>query len=299
MKIQRITLAENRFSWLVLGNDYLPIKPIQEFIRYLDNIERSPNTVRSYAHHLKLYWEYLDYIGKNWNNVKLDNFAEFLSWLRRHHHNVIPMTIREARRTESTVNAILTAVSSFYSFHQQLGNTTIELVKTATQSVRRYKPLLHHISKSKPIKKRLIKLKTPKSVPKTLTHDQIKQVISACKSLRDQFLISLLYEGGLRIGQALGLRHSDIKSWDNEIQILPRNNNQNGARTKSISPNNIHVSTNLMAIYTRYLLEECDNLESDYVFVQTQQKHTPGKPLNVLMSSKSNKNICMKSKKQI
>lgn len=249
MKLQRIKLAEHRYSWLVLDDRYLPIKPIQEFIRYLENVERSPNTIQAYANHLKLYWEYLLFIG-------------------------------EARRLESTVNTILAAVSSFYNFHQQLGNTEILLVKTSTNSSRRYKPLLHHITKSKPIKTRLVKLKQPKTFVKTLTTDQVKEILAACCSVRDQFLISLLYEGGLRIGQALGLRHCDIKSWDNEIHIQPRPYNENQARTKSIIANIIHVSVNLMTLYSRYLLDEVDVIDSDYVFIQTSQHHTQGKPLN-------------------
>lgn len=280
MKIQRIKLAEHCYSWLVLDDHYLPVKPIQEFIRYLENIERSPNTIQSYANHLKLYWEYLQFIGKVWNAVKLNDFAEFISWLRQSHPNVISLIPEEAKRLESTVNTILAAVSSFYNFQQQLGNTEIVLIKTSTNTARRYKPLLHHITKSKPIKTRLLKLKQPKTFVKTLTADQVKEVIAACCSLRDQFLISLLYEGGLRIGQALGLRHCDIKSWDNEIHIQPRSHNENQARTKSISPNIIHVSPPLMALYTRYLLDEVDAIESDYVFVQTSRFHTPGKPLN-------------------
>jgi integrase len=280
MKLQRIKLAEHRYSWLVLDDRYLPIKPIQEFIRYLENVERSPNTIQAYANHLKLYWEYLLFIGKDWNQVKLDDFAAFIGWLRQPHPNVISLIPEEARRLESTVNTILAAVSSFYNFNQQLGNTEIVLIKTSTSTSRRYKPLLHHITKSKPIKTRLVKLKQPKTFVKTLTTDQVKEILEACCSVRDQFLISLLYEGGLRIGQALGLRHCDIKSWDNEIHIHPRPYNENQARTKSIIANVIHVSPNLMTLYTRYLLDEVDVIDSDYVFIQTSQHHTQGKPLN-------------------
>ena len=49
----------------------------------------------------------------------------------------------------------------------------------------------------------------------------MQQLVSACNLRRDKFLICLLYETGMRIGQALGLRHSDIRSWDNEIDIVP------------------------------------------------------------------------------
>jgi integrase/recombinase XerD len=279
MKIQKIKINAQRYSWLVLGDDYLPIKPVQSFIRYLENLERSPHTLRSYANHLKLYFEYLKYIGKSWETVRLDDLAEFIHWLRLQDTRIIHLRAQESKRTETTVNAIITAVSSFYQFHQQLGHTFIQLTQTTTQPYRRYKPLLHHISKSRPIKSRLIKLKQPKSLPKTLTSAQVEGLLKACRSVRDQFLIGLLYESGLRIGQALGLRHGDIKSWDNEIHCQPRNDNLNDARSKTRTPLIIHVTADLMALYTHYLLEEFGSIESDYVFVQIQSSGR-GTPLN-------------------
>ena len=281
MKVQRLKISDTDFTWLVLGNDLLPIKPIQEYIRFLNNLARSPNTVRSYANHLKLYWEYLDFIRKDWKDVKLNDFADFLTWLRQAHaDNIISLTLEESKRTESTISTILTAISSFYNFHQQLGNTDIQLTQSSSTRHRRYKPLLHHITKNKPTRTKLIKLKIQKILPKTLTQEQVKCAINACNSLRDQFLISLLYESGIRIGQALGLRHSDIKSWDNEIQIQPRPNNENMARSKSNFPNVIHITPYLMTLYSRYLLEEFNDHNCDFIFIQISQKHSPGKPLN-------------------
>lgn len=52
MKVQKIKLSPYDYSWLVLDNNHLPIKPITEFIRYLNNVDKSPITVKSYAHHL-------------------------------------------------------------------------------------------------------------------------------------------------------------------------------------------------------------------------------------------------------
>ncbi len=50
----------------------------------------------------------------------------------------------------------------------------------------------------------------------------------------------------MRIGQALGLRHEDIQSWDNLITIVSRNDNTNGAKEKTKDTYNIHVSQELM-----------------------------------------------------
>ncbi|WP_255398078.1 tyrosine-type recombinase/integrase [Sulfobacillus sp. hq2] len=52
-------------------------------------------------------------------------------------------------------------------------------------------------------------MKAPRKVPKTLTVDQVQQILAHCRHRRDRFLVALLYETGMRIGQALNLRHAD------------------------------------------------------------------------------------------
>ena len=66
----------------------------------------------------------------------------------------------------------------------------------------------------------------------------------------------------MRIGQVLGLRHADMVSWDNLIRIVPRDNT-NQARTKSTDERVVDVFPSLLALYTRYLLEEYGELDSD------------------------------------
>ncbi len=69
---------------------------------------------------------------------------------------------------------------------------------------------------------------------------------------RDKLLIMLMYEGGLRIGEALSLRIEDISTWDNQINIRPRDHNENGAYIKLKKERTIDVSKELMALYTNY-----------------------------------------------
>jgi integrase/recombinase XerD len=78
--------------------------------------------------------------------------------------------------------------------------------------------------------------------------------------------VSLLYESGMRIGQVLGLRHADIRSYDGEIEVIPRANS-NGALAKSRSPYTVHVSKELMELYADYLVHEYQEATHDYVFV--------------------------------
>lgn len=273
MKVQRVQFADRQgVTWTVLGDDYLPITPIADFLTYLRNIERSPNTIKAYAFHLKLYWEYLQSRGLDWTALSIVELADFMSWLRCPTPNgVVSLQEEEAKRTESTVNAILTSVCMLYDFHEKTGEVPhIPLYRSQVMPGRRYKGFLHHITKGKAVRTRLLKLKVPRRAPKTISQDQAQQLISACNRLRDKFLLCLLAESGMRIGQALGLRHEDIQSWDNQIQIVPRDDNANGARAKTKNAYTIHVSKELMGLYSEYLQKEFMEILgdefSDYVF---------------------------------
>jgi len=37
-------------SWTVLGDDHAPVEPVERWLAYLTLVERSPNTVKAYAH---------------------------------------------------------------------------------------------------------------------------------------------------------------------------------------------------------------------------------------------------------
>jgi integrase len=79
-------------------------------------------------------------------------------------------------------------------------------------------------------------------------------------------LFALLYETGMRIGEALGLRHEDLAAAEREVAVVPRDND-NGARSKSREPRLIPVSAGLVRLYADYLHGEYGDLDCDYVFV--------------------------------
>ena len=92
-------------------------------------------------------------------------------------------------------------------------------------------------------------------------------ILAACEHLRDRFLLSLLAETGMRVGQALGLRHADFVSRKREVHIVPRADNANGARAKLRSAAVVPVSTPLVRLYSEYMHAEYGDIDSDYVFV--------------------------------
>lgn len=276
MKVQKIKLSPYDYSWLVLDNQYLPVKPITEFIRYLNNVDKSPFTVRSYAYHLKLYWEFLDAKQLDWTKIKLSGLAAFVGWLRELDNDpqVIGITEDRSARKPATINVILGCLSSFYRYHNQLGNTDVTITEPCNLPGNRYKALLHHVFKNKPAQRRVISIRQVKELPKIITEAQFIQLNDACSNYRDRFLVGLLFETGLRIGQALALRHEDIICWNNEIHVKYRTNNLNQVRNKSYKSNTLHVSNHLMGLYSDYVNSLDQNKLSDYVFINFQD-YTP------------------------
>ena len=130
-----------------------------------------------------------------------------------------------------------------------------------------YKPFLHHVTKGRPIPVRPVKLHVPQRAPRTLEPGQIVAILATCEHLRDRFLLSLLAETGMRVGQALGLRHSDFVSRRREVHIVPRTDNANRARAKVRSATMVPVSVPLVRLYSEYMHLEYGEIDSDYVFV--------------------------------
>src|SRR6185312_5064919 len=87
---------------------------------------------------------------------------------------------------------------------------------------------------------------------------------------------------GMRIGQALGLRHEDLSAEDGEIRIVPRDDNPNGARAKTRNTYTIPEMHHLMPLYIDYLVHDLGALETDalpdFVFVNIWEGHR-GRPM--------------------
>jgi integrase/recombinase XerD len=185
-----------------------------------------------------------------------------------------------SKRSDRSINAALAAVTVFYKFHEQLGELKeLSLYQSQLAIHQKYKPFLHHLGTTEDRQSRLLKVKVLQKLPVIVTSDEIKRVLDACYYLRDKFLVSLLYETGMRIGQALGLYHQDIKSFDNEVHIIPREDHVNHVRTKSYQVSCLHINQVLMQCYVQYVTTELtESANQHYVFIALKGPHK-GQPL--------------------
>jgi integrase len=109
-------------------------------------------------------------------------------------------------------------------------------------------------------------LKTSRPRPKVLTTEHAQMILDACDHLRDRLLFAVLLDCGVRIGEALGLRHEDMEIAEQAVTVTPRPND-NRARAKAGISRTIPASAELMRLYADYLTREYGALDSDYVFV--------------------------------
>ena len=106
----------------MLDSGYRVVVPAEEFLEYLRVQGTPPNTVKSYARALALWWTYLSVFGLAWDELTLADVGGFLAWLRGGDGpQLVSIGPRPARFTESTISTRLRAVTSCYRFHELNG----------------------------------------------------------------------------------------------------------------------------------------------------------------------------------
>jgi site-specific recombinase XerD len=254
-------------SFTVIGPDLRPVEIVDEYLAWLTDCERSPNTVEAYANDLRAFWTFLHEHGLAWEQVGVMELAEFAAWARRPAKNVVVLADEAARLSPRTVNRMLTGVVGFYELQARRGHTLAKDLIVRTRSGRGgYKPFLHGIARSSP-RGRAVRLPETTALPKTLTLEQVAAVIDAQTRLRDRFLFALLASTGMRIGQALGLRHEDVVAWERRIVIAARRGASRRARSKGGAEGGVPVAAELMRLWNDYMHEEYRDLDCDHVFV--------------------------------
>ena len=252
---------------MVIGPDLRPVELIDEYLAWLTDCERSPNTVEAYAHDLRAFWMFLAERGLCWDQVGVMELGEFAAWARRPAGNVVVLAEEAARLSARTVNRMLSGVVGFYEFQARRGSTLAQDLVVKTRSGRGgYKPFLHGIARARP-RGRAVRLPERQALPRTLSLEQVAAVIDAQERLRDRFLFALLASTGMRIGQALGLRHEDVVAWERRIVIRAREDAPRRARSKGGAEGGVPVPAELMRLWNDYMHEEYRDLDCDFVFV--------------------------------
>jgi integrase len=172
-------------------------------------------------------------------------------------------------RSGATVNATLTAVCEFLRFCARTG--VIEQVvadRLSEPRWLRFAPPGFDAGENgqfRAVRARALKARAETPFPEALTGEQSAQVVGCCRRPRDRFLVILLLETGLRIGEALGLRGCDMHLLPDSSSLgcavagahvhVRHRANPNGALAKSLFPRTVPASGAVLASYADYQYE--------------------------------------------
>ena len=196
----------------------VPVAEVDGFLRLLAVREYSPNTIRAYAHDLQKLFAFLGEAGIAAAEFTPARAVEFLQWLR------LVSSSRRAQRLElgvasgdgrvlsaKTCNRVMAAVSSFYEFliaSEAYAGRDNPIVKVADQAAARvpgrYRPPLDNASRQQPVR-RVLRVKTVEALPRPMTAEVYAALLGELRTRRDRALLEVMWEGGLRPGEVLGL----------------------------------------------------------------------------------------------
>lgn len=237
--------------WYLVDENLDFIPEVRLYLDYKAAVGRSPNTIRSYCERLAWFYRFLHQRQMTAMQVQPSDLVEFLIWLCNPYreatnvdviHQASPMQV-------STVNLILQAVGGLYGYlqrHGHLPESPVKYVDVPRSKWLKERDLLAHTRRgreSKTVPQMELKLREPKRRPKTVNDTDFATFVSLIHmgekpnedpaGFRDRLICLVLKEGGLRIGELLGIRLEDVDYGQGGVHVRFRSKNSNKARAKA------------------------------------------------------------------
>lgn len=255
-----ISPLDGSASWVVLDSHLVMHKDASAFLTALGGAGRSPHTIRAYAGRVALFLSWCDRQGVDWRRAELSQLARFKHWVEA-------TPGRGGRyRSGATVNAVLTAVCEMLRFAARTG--LVEPVVAQQLSEPRWLRFTPpgfdtgEPGQFRRVRARALKARAQTPFPEALTPTQVGTVLEHCRTPRERFVVLLLRDTGLRIGEALGLHRSDMHllpdshalgcAVDGAHVHVRRRANPNGALAKSPFPRTVPASDSVLHAYGDY-----------------------------------------------
>ena len=245
--------------WTVLDDELAVVSVADEFLRHLRfGRDGAESTTKAYAIGIALFLRWCVRSGRSWQ-AGVEQFGLFMTWLAHAGPSVSgigppapggallagPGAPRV--RGERRINAVLCAVRAMVVHAVAAGQASGHLV-----------PLLYEIAGDRdlPVAARgeragmswrmraRHRLHEPDRPVERAADADIVAVLGACRSARDQLIVLLMARAGLRSGEMLGLRRSDVHLLADSravgcevarahVHVIRREDNPNGAVAKS------------------------------------------------------------------
>lgn len=291
MEMKKQITATGKEFYFVVDDDGKIIAPIFSYLRHLAILNMSKNTIRTNCVHLLEFWRYLDekgfdyieFVGKksSTNRGAYENLVDYKLYLLYPDLNnkVIPIDGIKQARKESTVTQMLSSVICFYRYLSDAQLVKPLPVIQQMQSLQHTNSMLNQmfLSKKKTIKN-LLYSKIPEEPIKSITEEEFDRCWDACTSRRNKIIIGLMFYGGLRVSEVVGLNIEDLRDiFKNIIYVTKRDDKENiDAAVKYNSVGPVVIDDKLRDEIITYLNEDLKDIDTNYVIVNFRGKHIGG-----------------------
>ena len=201
-------LKDNRPRFLIISDiEEIEILP-SKYLKHLDQINASPNTVKSAAFALSYYYNFLQEQTIGLDEITLlsyseqnKHFIDFLYWVKSGKH-----TEHNTQTSNKTCNMYLGAVFRYYQF-LALEDVLPMLKVLRVKKVSYFDSMGVNHQNAVNSFKGFFKEEEPNL--EEITSEEIQELINACTNDRDRLLIAMMAETGLRLGEILGIHYTE------------------------------------------------------------------------------------------
>lgn len=279
MKVVTFETTDRKTRYYLADDNDVPVEPVLEYLRFGDNRGLARNTLKLHCIQLKHFYTFLGQKGIDYEAVTVDHLAEFIAWLKypSYSEKVIPMML-EPKLKAQTINATVDTVIGFYSYlllHDGMENRLSQkLVKFVKTPARNYRAFLYGIADRKREKRYMLHLPVPQQKMKTVAKEDVSSLMKATNNIRDYLLLYLLFETGMRIGEALSLWLEDFDISGCTISIHDRGELENLSEIKTVSsPRKLDCTQDLMEVFTEYVcFFHTEGIKTNHVFIKMMGK---------------------------
>lgn len=280
MRVVEVITTDQKTRYYLEDEEGTPVKPVLQYLRFRDHAGYARNTLRMQCIHLKHYFTFLEEAGRDYKTVSVDTLARFIGWLKNPDigKRIIPLRL-EPQHKAQTINANVDTVITFYKYllmHEGMENHLSEkLVKFVSSPPKNYRGFLYGIAPNKPVQSHMLKLAVPRQVVRTISKEDAETLLRTTTNIRDYFLLYLLFETGMRIGEALSLWLEDTDISGCTIHICDRGELENLAEIKTVhSPRKLDCTPELMDLFSEYVCFFHDaEVKTNHVFVKIMGGH--------------------------
>lgn len=278
---------------LVDDNTHLPVPEVLKFSTYLKLSAYATNTRITYVHQLCKWYIWcedsdIDPLAIFTIPEAAIIFSEFCGML-------------ESRNLKaSSINLCLAAIYKYYDFLALTGiieqgpyQRCMPVIKNGTNG------FLNGLSyySTKALSSSSYVRPDPSHPASYISWTQYEQLVAACTHIRDEVLIGLMFECGLRVGETLGIHIEDIELENNLIHLKYRETNSNHVFVKRRAERSVVLSESLAEKIFSLLLELEDyDTDHDFLFITMySRKGENGRPLSYTNAKEIAKTLSKKT----